>query len=323
MSGAPIISVVIPSYNRVGRLAGLTDALAAQDIDAPFEVLVIDNGSADDTPAELRRLEAVHPFLRSIRVDPNRGPGPARNAGWRAARADRVAFTDDDCVAAPSWLRLLVDGLDRADVVQGRTMPDQANLRQIGPFGHTIQVERESGLYQTCNIAYRKDVLESLGGLDERFGHFGDDCDLGWRAREAGYRSTFVDDALVVHEVVPSDFLRYLRGVPRIEGTVRALSRHSGMRDHFVRGRFYTEAHPPALALAGAGVALLGRPRSALRWAALLTAGTFYARAAMHVRPPPRRRRAWAWVLPLAACADMAEIAVLARASVRYRTLLL
>lgn len=317
------MSVVVPTHNRSDRLNRLVHALAAQDIDEPFEVVVVDDGSMDGTPAELRRLEEAFSFLRTVRLETNGGPGPARNAGWRAAIGRNIVFTDDDCRPDPGWLHALLGGLERFDVAQGRTMPDQTNLRQIGPFGHTIQVEGETGLYETCNIAYRREVLERLNGFDEQFEYFAEDTDLGWRARDAGYRTTFVESALVVHEVRPSDFAHYMRNVPRIEGIVRAISRHRGVRNSFWHGLFFNEAHPRVLLLAGAGGALLSRPRSPLRWAAVAGAATLYARSAMRVRAYPRRRRDWAWVLPVAVVADLSEVGVLARASLRYRAILL
>src|SRR4051812_19853042 len=106
----PAASVVVATHNRAELLARLTDALRAQsDVDA-FEVIVVDDGSADATPDVLRRIERSWPALRTIRLDENRGPATARNAGWRAATAPIVAFTDDDCVPQAGWLAGLVDG---------------------------------------------------------------------------------------------------------------------------------------------------------------------------------------------------------------------
>src|SRR5205085_6868290 len=95
----------------------------------------------------------------------------ARNAGWRAARAPIVAFTDDDCVPQPGWLAALASGMTDADVVQGRTVLDEAQRR--GPFSPHVEVGGPSWIFQTCNIAYRRSILEAIGGFDERFRYAG------------------------------------------------------------------------------------------------------------------------------------------------------
>lgn len=324
MSAAPSVSVVVPTYNRSDRLAGLIAALSAQDLESPFEVVVVDDSSTDSTPDELCRLQDTFPFVRAVRLRPNRGPAAARNEGWRAAAAPLIAFTDDDCKPRPGWLRGIVAGLDRADLVQGQTVPDPIMRRHHGPFGHTLERRAETGFYETCNMGYRRSVLEKMDGFDERFRHpFGEDLDLAWRAKDAGCTTTFAADAVVVHEVRTSDFVRYIRGLTRLEGLVRAVSLHPVMRAGLHRGTFYNAAHPRALAVAAAGILLLARPRSRTRWLATAATLAWWSRAAMRVRQYPCVRKDWAWVLPLAGVADMAELAVLLRASLRHRTLVL
>src|SRR5689334_19930941 len=84
---APVVSVVVSTFSRAHLLARLVDALAVQEISVPFEVLIVDNGSSDDTPAVLERLSAAATFdLQTLRIDQNQGPAPARNLGWQKAR---------------------------------------------------------------------------------------------------------------------------------------------------------------------------------------------------------------------------------------------
>ena len=318
------MSVVVATFNRRDRLAGLIGALAAQDIGEPFEVIVVDDASPDDTAMELQRLSEDAPFLRTISLEANGGPAVARNRGWREAAASLVAFTDDDCKPEPGWLRAIVAGLGRADLVQGQTVPDPSTIRRHGPFGHSLEIRAETGFYETCNMGYRRWVLEKMHGFDEAFRHpFGEDLDLAWRAKDAGCSSTFAPDAVVVHEVRPSDFVGYVRGLPRLEGLVRAVRLHPAMRAGLFRGTYYNEAHPRALAVVASAISLMAQPRSRTRWVATAGAVAWWSRAEMRVRRYPRVRKDWTWVLPLAGIADIAEIAVLARASVRHRTLIL
>src|SRR4051794_31518057 len=86
-------------------LQKLLDSLVAQQVDEPFELIVVDDASNDETPALLDELRAKAPFaVHLIRHDEATGPSTGRDEGWRAARGELVAFTDDDCVASPQWL---------------------------------------------------------------------------------------------------------------------------------------------------------------------------------------------------------------------------
>jgi glycosyltransferase involved in cell wall biosynthesis len=333
------LCVVVATRNRASRLSTLVDALARQNGPSSLEVVIVDDASTDGTWDELTRLAAVAPFpLHPIRGDRHLGPAGARNAGWRATSAPIVVFTDDDCLPQPGWLTALVAALDGADMAQGRTAPDPERVLAIGPFGHTVEVKAEIGFYETCNIAYRRSLLERLGGFDEHFRYrprrgrrarpeagaiFGEDSDLGWRAKKSGARSVFVADALVHHEVRSVDFRTYLRDLRRREGLVLAIRRHPEIRDHYPLGVFFSPAHPMALLTAAALAGLGRRPGSPARWALVMAASAGYTVACLRSRHWPPKRIGWATALPLALVADLAEVGVLAAASARYRTLFL
>jgi GT2 family glycosyltransferase len=242
-----------------------------------------------------------------------------------------VAFTDDDCVPQPGWLAALAAGLEHADVVQGRTMPDPAQADR-DPFSYTITVEGEWGYYEACNIAYRRDLLDRLGGFDETFRYHGDappgagpiygeDVDLAWRARAAEARIVFDADALVLHDVRSRSFLEHLKDLPRWEGIAMAMAKNPRLRDRCHWRWFWVRSHPWAL-LAAAGLAVAGASRSP---AGRLAGGAMvwpYVRFRTRVLPVGRRRH-WPATIPLAFLTDLLEIGVFARASLRYRTLVL
>lgn len=207
------VSVVCSSYNRATRLRSLLAGLEAQTLDASrFEVVIVDNGSGDDTQATLREFAASTRLnLRVVTIEQNRGASGGRNAGWRAATADLVAFTDDDCVPAPTWLAsgLAVFGDLRPAVLVGRTIPNPAQTHITGPFMRTQTVTEELGkkYMNTCNIFYRRADLEAVDGFDERFEtKGGEDTDLGWRVLDRGGAVAFSEDALVLHDVNKGSF---------------------------------------------------------------------------------------------------------------------
>jgi glycosyltransferase involved in cell wall biosynthesis len=320
------MSVVVATWNRADRLPRLVGALAEQVGAPPFELVVVDDGSTDRTPEVLSELAASAPFpLRTVRLEQNRGPAAARNAGWQAAAAAVVAFTDDDCWPSPGWLAALAGAIEEADVVQGATVPDPDAVGRDW-FSHTIEVLSERGHYETCNIAYRRRWLEAAGGFDEGFRArgaggpiYGEDTDLAWRVKDLGATTAFSEAAVVTHEVRPGTLLDRLRSLRRREGVVMVVRRHPEVRASFPGGWWYQPEHGPVL-LAVAGMALAATDlRSPLRWALAGAAAAPYLR----VRTRGLSLRYALGMLPRMFAFDLGEVAVLAWASAKHRTLVL
>jgi GT2 family glycosyltransferase len=202
--GGPAVSVVVPTYDCAALLARCLDHLMRQT--APpdvFEVVVVDDGSMDRTPELLAERAAAWPPLAVVR-QPNRGPARARNAGIRAARAPIVAFVDSDCEPDAAWVQAILGAFERdpeAVGVEGKTItrPDE-----VRPFTHQIENLR-GGVYCTANVAYRRWVLERVGGFDEDFFYGHEDTDLAIRAGRFG-PIRFAPEAVVVHPPVPVSF---------------------------------------------------------------------------------------------------------------------
>ena len=194
------VSVIVPARNAASTLGDTLAALAAQRLDAAYEVIVVDDGSSDETAAiaGAARVELVS-------AD-GVGPGPARNAGAARARGGLLAFTDADCVPRPDWLDAGLQALADADLVQGSVVPDPEAPRS--PFDRTISVRREYGLYETASLFVRGELFERLGGFEDPIGArvgkpLGEDVWFGWRARRAGARVAFSEGAIVEHAVFP------------------------------------------------------------------------------------------------------------------------
>jgi glycosyltransferase involved in cell wall biosynthesis len=188
-----LVSVVIPTRNRADSLRRTLDALSAQSY-PHFEIIVVDDASTDDTRELLNawaggRREVFHQVLPH-------GSYAARNRGWRAARGEVIAFTDDDCLPDRDWLSNLTAPLDDASAIasQGMTV---ASPGEITPFTHQIEQRRGGPPYRTCNIAYRRETLATLGGFDESLRWYADNI-LGLRAARLGPVS-FASKAVVHH----------------------------------------------------------------------------------------------------------------------------
>ena len=306
---APRIAVVVPSHARPLRLRWLLNALEEQTLPREdFEVVVVHDSDYD--------FVAAHPLApRELRVAPC-GPATKRNAGWRAASADLVAFTDDDCRPPAEWLERAVAAAaahPRA-VVQGATRPDPDEVVLVrAPHHRTVSVEPPTIEAQTCNIVYPRALLERLGGFDEGLGTIGgEDVDLAERAKEAGAAVVAAPEVLTFHAVDVVGLRARLRIAWRWRDLPAVARRHRSFRRAAVLGVFWKPRHA-WLTLALAGFAAR-RPLLALPWlyAALPSYG-----------PGPRGRLRAVSELPGQAAVDAVELLALARGSVRHRTLFL
>jgi GT2 family glycosyltransferase len=187
----PEVAVVVPTFNRAERLRRLLPALEALAADG-VEVVVVDDGSSDATGDVLASVGQV----TAIR-QPNAGAAAARNAGWRQTEAPIVVFLDDDCTPLPGWPRDLIGpfsdpsigGVGGRIVGSGRSIIDTfVEVERLVDHGRDLGADGVDYLV-TANAAYRRALLEQVGGFDEGFaGAAGEDVDLSWRIRAAGAR---------------------------------------------------------------------------------------------------------------------------------------
>ncbi|MGZ6792283.1 MAG: glycosyltransferase, partial [Mycobacteriales bacterium] len=319
----PEVSVVMVTSGRRELVGRALDALAAQTYPASLtEVLVVDNGSTDGTSGDL----GARP-VTVLRADAHLPVAAARNRAVARARGSLVAFTDDDCRPQPTWLEGLVAGArEGTALVQGRTTADP--LQQLLPLSRTQWGPAETGLYETCNIAYNAQALTDAGGFDETFagevervlGHrfgrypFGEDTELAWRVKRSGGASRFAATAVVHHHVFDPD-PRYLLRRSAVGAAWPLLVREvPELRDVLLGGVVLGPQRRRVL-LALAGLALA--PAEPL---ALLATGPYLWRA---VRPDRRGRKPRLRALPVLAARDLVETAALAYGSVRARRLVL
>ena len=303
------VSVVIPSQGRrETRVAFALEALAAQTL-APerFEVLVVRDpgpGPHARAPEELRAR-----FLWAPRPT---GPAAKRNIGWRAAEAPLVAFTDDDCRPAPGWLAALVAAAGSGVVVQGRTEADPDERHILWGLAKSQVIQGPSRWYESCNIAYPREMLERLGGFDERFpGVGGEDTDLGLRALESGAHVEYADDAVVWHAVHTRALPGAVREARQWGHMPLVLSRHPSQRGALYARLFWRRSHA-LLMLASLGL-LVRRP------AAAVLALPYLAHHLDSYDRSPLGVAGGLIDLPARALAEAVELAAIARGAARYR----
>lgn len=315
------IAVAVSAYNRSSLLAGLVAALKAQTL-AGFEAVIVDNGSTDDTSDVLRRCVGDDPRFTILRIEDNAGPAGARNLAWRSTTAPFVAFTDDDCRPRPRWLEQLLEASSSADVVQGRTMPAPTGDGEApGWFDRTRQIESWSGRYETCNLGVRRPTLEAVDGFDEQFPiAMGEDTDLGLRAVREGARTSFAAGAVVHHHVWPGTFREYLDERRRYSEVVQLMGANPDARQLLIGGYVLRYSHLAMWALVPVTVGSVAAGRW---WVTPAIVGAWAIKNGFRHRRPGFSipRGIGNHGLKLAAYAY--ETACFARASARYRTLVI
>jgi glycosyltransferase involved in cell wall biosynthesis len=197
------VSVIVPTTGRAS-LARCVDSLLAQECDVPFEVVVVVNRAATDD------LEGSVPAVRAL-YEPQPGPAAARNRGVRETSGDVVAFVDDDCVAAPGWLRSALATLARAGepvVVAGNITRSGAEASWASLFDSVVFLRQESyvrrpGACVTANVVMPRAVLDRVGLFDESFVEAAcEDWEWSSRARRQAVPIVFDRSAAVDHPCV-------------------------------------------------------------------------------------------------------------------------
>jgi len=214
---APLFSVIVLNWNGKAHLEGCLLSLGRQTY-RDFETIVVDNGSTDGS-AEW--LEARRDGIRVVALAENRGFAGGNNAGIASARGEYVVLLNNDTETDPGWLQAL-SGAVRRHPGAGMFTPKILNFfrrDEIDNTGHVIyrdglargrhRLERDDGrfdeegeaLYPSgCAGVYRMRMLDEIGLLDETFFAYGEDVDLGLRARWAGWSCIYVPAAVVYHK---------------------------------------------------------------------------------------------------------------------------
>ena len=204
--------VVVPTLGRPS-LATLLDALGAQAEHLPGRVVLVWDRRDQDPPPLLAWPPSLAGRVTILR-GPGGGPAAARNAGWRAATAPWVAFLDDDVVPGPTWAADLADDLAGLppEVVGSQgvlRVPLPADRRPTDWERHVHGLE--GARWITADLAYRRSVLDELGGFDERFPRaYREDADLGLRVVRAGYQIV-TGGRTAAHPVRAADWLVSVR----------------------------------------------------------------------------------------------------------------
>ncbi|MDD5531065.1 MAG: glycosyltransferase family A protein [bacterium] len=206
----PLISVVVAAYNSKDLLKDSLQSLINQDFDKKnYEIIVVDDGSKDGTSVFLKNFVKDKTNIHYVRQR-NKGVAGARNTGIKLAKGKIIAFTDQDCLADKNWLKEIEKSFRDKELigVSGRIITE---TKKVNPFAHYV-ADETAGNFISCNVAYKKDILEKLNGFDVGFNYGFDDTDLYMRATKLG-KLTSNKNAVICHRVIPWNFIKFVKRI--------------------------------------------------------------------------------------------------------------
>jgi glycosyltransferase involved in cell wall biosynthesis len=190
-----LVSVVLNIMNEEKNIADLLDSLVTQE--GPIEIVVVDANSRDRTREIVERYVQQYPGLVRMYIKPG-SRGLSTNYGISQAKGDIIAFTGGDCIANPFWIKELRKSIMNGNaVVAGKTinmgLKAWEELDRVELFYRGVDLS-----YPSCNEAFKREVLEKVGGFDTWF-ITAEDIDLNYRSVDAGYEIVYNPNAVIYH----------------------------------------------------------------------------------------------------------------------------
>lgn len=200
------LSVIIPCLNVADTIAIQLEALANQQWSEPWEVIIADNGSTDESMAIVEQYRQRIPLLRIVDASDKRGRAHACNVGAAAAAGDALAFCDGDDEVAPGWLAAMGEALSKYDFVACRREYEKLNEPWVLKCRASV-VAQAGGLNQYkyppylphaagATLGVRRSVHQAIGGFDETMLRL-QDTDYCWRIQLAGIQLHLIPDAVI------------------------------------------------------------------------------------------------------------------------------
>jgi glycosyltransferase involved in cell wall biosynthesis len=216
------ISVIIPCLNAAETIKVQLEALSSQQYFNPWEVILADGGSKDETLAVAEKYKDKFYKFRIVDASIRKGPAFARNMGVKAALSERIAFCDADDEVDSGWVEAMVESLKKYDVVYGKFQFDKFN--EAHRAEESAQAWKD-GLFRgsflpgggTGNLGVKRWVHDAIGGFDDRL-PWNEDADYFWRLQLEGFTLHYNREAMVqvrLGRVNPSLSYLYRRSMVR------------------------------------------------------------------------------------------------------------
>ncbi len=209
-----VVSIIIPTFNGASCISHCLDALVQHTAGRSVEILVVNDGSTDNTAAFVQRYSGVRLLTQA-----NAGPAAARNRGALATCGTILLFTDDDCVPTSNWLDSMLEPFENPDVVGAKGV---YRTRQKSLVARFVQIEYEDkyrlmarhpdiDFIDTYSAAFRRDRFLEMAGYDTSFRlACAEDVELSYRMSARGWKMKFAPNAIVYH-THPDTLSKYLK----------------------------------------------------------------------------------------------------------------
>jgi len=209
-----VVSIIIPTFNGASRIGYCLEAIVSHTAGRNVEILVVNDGSADNTTDVVQRYSGVRLITQA-----NAGPAAARNRGALATSGTIILFTDDDCVPTPNWLDAMLEPFENPEVVGTKGVYRTHQKSLVARF---VQIEYEDkyrfmarlptiDFVDTYSAAFRRDRFLEMGGYDTSFPlACAEDVELSYRMSALGWKMRFAPNALVYH-THPDTLSQYLK----------------------------------------------------------------------------------------------------------------
>lgn len=208
----PQISVTIAAYSAERWIESCLQSVFDQSYPQELiELVIVDDGSTDNTREILDRLSLGHQNIRTI-YQQNQGTAAAHTIGLQHCRGKYIFVLSHDCYAEPDWVETVVNIFEenpQVGIIQGQVVP----AREVTePFAHMVEFTEFNRSFATVAIAYRARDLDLAGRnyLGE-LSRFGDDAELAYRMLKQGVKSVFLRQVTARHEVVPEPFWKSIK----------------------------------------------------------------------------------------------------------------
>ncbi len=235
------VSVIIPTYNSEKTIKACLEALYFQNFKGTHEIIVVDDGSSDNTSSILKSFKNAKFFKRT-----HSGPAAARNFGAKMAKGDILLFTDSDCEPDVNWIAEMAAPFKDNSVVGVSGTYRMRQKEIIARFAQYEIEERHQKMAKmdsidfigTFSAGYRKEIFQKFGGFDESFStSAGEDPELSFRIAEAGHRMVFAPKAFVYH-THPNSLMKYLR--QKYRNAYWRVSVYAKRKKTAIKGHSYT-----------------------------------------------------------------------------------
>ena len=213
------ITVIVPTWNGCSTIVGCIKSLSNQTY-KPFEIIVVDNASTDDTADEVDRLVKKYKTIRLVKNEKNLGVTGGRNKGIEASgkESDYLLFFDHDMIADKKMLENLVKVADNKIGIVTPKIYYKSERKRIWSAGTDInlwtgQVMFRNGMdvgqynktvevgVSPAAILVKRELVEKIGGFDNIFESSWEDADFCYRAKRAGFKTFYTPDAIAYHDI--------------------------------------------------------------------------------------------------------------------------